>query len=246
VYSKSFVISGTILNVATILAGGTLGSLFGAVLPARFQQIMVQALGLSVLLIGTQMALKTTNVLFPLLGILFGGLIGEAIGIEAALERLGEWFQRRLSSRAGAVAQGFVTASLVFCIGPLAILGALQNGLTGDTRLLAIKSVLDGFASFGFAATFGPGVLLSALSVGIYQGGISLGAGAINALVFSHLSHPQFINVIAEMTAVGGLMVIAVGLRLLQIAELRIGNFLPGIVVAPVLALFAHTLHLTM
>jgi uncharacterized membrane protein YqgA involved in biofilm formation len=104
------VISGTILNVAAILAGGTLGSLFGAVLPARFQQIMVQALGLSVLLIGTQMALKTTNVLFPLLGILFGGLIG----IEAALERLGEWFQRRLSSRAGAVAQGFVTASLVF------------------------------------------------------------------------------------------------------------------------------------
>lgn len=237
-------ITGTLINVATVLAGGTLGSLLGAALPVRFQEIIMQALGLATLLIGVQMALKTTNLLFPLLGILFGSLIGEALRIEDALNRLGAFFQRRFARAASTVAQAFVTASLVFCVGPITILGSLENGLTGHFELLGIKSVLDGFASFGFAASLGPGVLLSTLTILVYQGGISLGAGSLNALIFTHLTHAQFLSVIAEMTAVGGLMVLAVGLRLLKIAELRIGNFLPGIVVAPCLALAAHALGL--
>lgn len=230
--------------MATVLVGGTLGTVLGAALPARFQEIVMQALGLATLLIGVQMALKTANPLFPLLGILFGALIGEALRIEDGLNRLGAFFQHRLAGGAGTVAQGFVTASLVFCVGPITILGALENGLTGRFELLGIKSVLDGFASFGFAASLGPGVLLSILTILVYQGGISLGAGGLNALIFTHLTHAQFLSVIAEMTAVGGLMVLAVGLRLLKVAELRIGNLLPGILIAPGLALLAHALRL--
>ncbi len=239
-------LTGTLINIGAVLLGGTLGTLLGAALPARFQEIVLQALGLATILIGLQMALKTTNLLFPLLGLLFGSLIGEAIDIEGALNRLGDRLQRRFAggqdgdgtgAGTSTMAQGFVTASLVFCVGPVTILGALNNGLTGDIRLLSIKSVLDGFAAFGFAASFGPGVLLSVLTILIYQGGLSLGAGFFNALIFSHLSRVQFGAVIGEMTAVGGLMVLAVGLRLLRIKELRIGNFLPAIVVAPAIAL---------
>jgi len=234
------VVTGTIINVVAVLIGGTLGTVLGAVLPARFQEIVMQALGLATLLIGMQMALKTANPLFPLLGILFGALIGELIGIEGALNRLGDYFQRRFSGGGGTFAQGFVTASLVFCVGPITILGALQNGLNpGDIRLLGVKSVLDGFASFGFAAAFGPGVLFSTIIILVYQGGISLGAGVVKVLIFSHLSTAQFDSVIGEMTAVGGLMVLSVGLRLLKIVELRIGNFLPGLLAAPVFALLA-------
>lgn len=236
-------LTGTLINIGAVLIGGTLGTLLGTVLPARFQEIVLQALGLATVLIGLQMALKTTNPLVPLLGLLFGSLIGEAIDIEGALNRLGDRLQRRFASGgqggdgSSTMAQGFVTASLVFCVGPITILGALNNGLTGDTRLLSIKSALDGFAAFGFAASFGPGVLLSVFTILIYQGGLSLGAGFFNTLIFSHLSRAQFSAVIGEMTAVGGLMVLAVGLRLLQIKELRIGNFLPAIVVAPAIAL---------
>jgi len=238
-------LTGTLINIGAVLVGGTLGTLLGAVLPARFQDIVLQALGLATILIGLQMALKTTNPLFPLLGLLFGSLIGEAIDIEGALNRLGDRLQRRFAgggqggegTRTSTMAQGFVTASLVFCVGPITILGALNNGLTGDIRLLSIKSVLDGFAAFGFAASFGPGVLLSTLTILVYQGGLSLGAGFFNTLIFSHLSRAQFDAVIGEMTAVGGLMVLAVGLRLLQIKELRIGNVLPAIIVAPAIAL---------
>jgi len=236
------VITGTVLNVVAVLIGGTLGTFLGAALPPRFQEIVLQALGLATLLIGMQMALKTANVLFPLLGLLFGALLGEGLGIEKGLNGLGAIFQRRMVGEGGTVAQGFVTASLVFCVGPLSILGSLDNGLTGDIRLLSVKSVLDGFASFGFAASLGPGVLLSTLTIVVYQGGLSLGAGFFNLLIFSHLSRPQFASVIGEMTAVGGLMVLAVGLRLLKIAEPRVGNFLPGLVIAPALARLAPLL----
>lgn len=232
-------ITGTIINIVAVLIGGTLGTFLGAILPPRFQEIVMQALGLATLLIGMQMALKTANPLFPLLGILFGALIGELIGIETGLNRLGDYFQRRLAAGGGTVAQGFVTASLVFCVGPVTILGSLQNGLTGDIRLLSVKSVLDGFAAFGFASSLGPGVLLSTIVILLYQGGLSFGAGGVNALIFTHLSKAQFNSVIGEMTAVGGLMVLAVGLRLLKIAELRIGNLLPGIIIAPAFALLA-------
>lgn len=230
-------ITGTLINIAAVLVGGTLGTLLGSVLPARFQEIVLQALGLATLLFGTQMALKTANPLYPLLGILFGSLAGEALNVERTLNRVGHVVERQLAGRGGSVAQGFVTASLVFCVGPITIVGALNNGLTGDIRLLEFKSVLDGFAAFGFAASFGPGVLLSTVTLLFYQGGISVAAGALNALLFSHLSKAQFASVFDEMTAVGGLMVLAVGLRLLKIAELRVGNFLPAIVVAPGLAL---------
>ena len=230
-------ITGTLINIAAVLVGGTLGTLLGSVLPARFQEIVLQALGLATLLFGTQMALKTANLLYPLLGILFGSLAGEALNVERTLNHVGHVVERQLAGRGGSVAQGFVTASLVFCVGPITIVGALNNGLTGDIRLLEFKSVLDGFAAFGFAASFGPGVLLSTVTLLFYQGGISVAAGALNALLFSHLSKAQFASVFNEMTAVGGLMVLAVGLRLLKIAELRVGNFLPAIVVAPGLAL---------
>lgn len=233
-------ITGTLINAVAIVVGGTLGSVLGAALPTRFQEIVLQALGLATLLFGIQMATKTTNVLFPLLGLLIGSLVGEWLNIELALDKLGAAFQRRLGGQKespSTIAQGFVTATLVFCIGPTAILGALNDGLTGDIHLLAIKSVLDGFASFGFAASFGPGVLLATVSVVVYQGAISLGAGGLKVVVFDHLSTHEFNFILGEVSAVGGLMILAVGLRLLDIAHLRVANFLPGLLAAPAVAL---------
>lgn len=237
-------ITGTLLNAGTVLLGGLLGTLLGGALTHRFHEIVMQALGLATLLIGIGMAIKTTNPLFPLLGLLLGGLIGEACRIEDGLENLGAVIERRFSGIKGEVSEAFITSSLVFCVGPLTILGAIENGLTGDLHLLSIKSMLDGFAAFGFAASLGPGVPLSVITILLYQGGLSLTAGAMNVLLFTRLGHGQFSLAMNEMTAVGGLMVLAVGLRLLKLATLRVGSFLPGLIVAPILALASHALHL--
>jgi uncharacterized membrane protein YqgA involved in biofilm formation len=231
-------LSGTLLNAVAVLIGTTLGLLAGARMPERMQRSLTDGLGLFTLVIGLAMALRifTDQTVQPgddlaILGaLLLGVAAGELLRISDGLDALGAWFQRRLSPDRAApshVSEAFVTASLVFCVGPLTILGSLENGLSGDVTLLAIKSLLDGVASIAFAAALGPGVYLSIITVLLVQGGIAAGAFLLRDVM-------DPITILA-VSSLGGLILLGVGLRLLEIRQLRVANFLPGLVLAPIL-----------
>jgi uncharacterized membrane protein YqgA involved in biofilm formation len=224
-------VTGTILNTISVLIGGTLGILFGARLPERLKQTVVSGMGLFTAAIGIQMFLKTENPLIVLGALLIGALLGEWWGIEDGLQNLGAWLEKRFSKNDGdsnRFIRGFLTASLLFCVGPMTILGSIQDGLTGDYSLLAVKSVLDGFASLAFASTLGMGVLFSTVIILIYQGGISLLAAQLNAIVT-----PAMMN---ELTAAGGVILIGLAISsLLEIKQIRTGNFLPALAIAPLI-----------
>ena len=219
-------LSGTLLNAATVLVGGLLGTALGDRLPERLRENVVRGVGLFTLAMGVKFAIDTTNLLFMLGAILLGGIIGSLAGVDTRLNQLGEALQRRFSrGTTSTVAEGFVTASIVFCVGPLTFLGSIQNGLTGDASLLTVKSVLDGFTAIALAATLGWGVLLTIPLILIYQGGLALGASLFVGL----LTDLQ----LREMSAVGGLLIIGVGLKLLAIRDVKVADFLPAIVVSP-------------
>ncbi len=233
--------TGTLLNIATVLLGGTLGLLFGARLPERVRGTVVAGLGLFTAAIGFQMFTASHNPIIVLGGLLVGGILGEFAQIELALQNLGGALERRFAGGSGEggaanpFIRGFLTASLVFCIGPMTILGSIQDGLTGDYSLLAIKSVLDGFAALAFASTLGVGVLFSVLVILLYQGGLSLLAAQAQAII----SEPMT----AEMTAVGGVLLIGLAISsLLEIKSIRVGNFLPALLIAPLLVAFLTAL----
>jgi uncharacterized membrane protein YqgA involved in biofilm formation len=224
--------TGTILNVITVLVGGTLGLLFGARLPDRLKQTITAGLGLFTAAIGIKMFLGTQEALVVLGSLLIGALLGEWWKIEDRLEKLGAWLEKRFnrggSESSSRFVRGFLTASLLYCIGPMTILGSIQDGLTGDYELLAVKSVLDGFASLAFASTLGIGVLFSSLVVFVFQGGISLTAGLLDAF----LTGPM----ITEMTATGGVILLGLAFSsLLEIRKIRVGNYLPALFIAPLI-----------
>lgn len=225
--------TGTALNLMTVLAGGALGTILGDRLPSRLRENVVAGVGLFTVAMGVKLAIDTASLLYLLGAILIGGVIGSLAGIERALNDLGGVVQRRVAAPGGAstVAEGFVTASIVFCVGPLAFLGAIRNGLTGDASLLVIKSVLDGFSAIAFAATLGWGVLLSLAVILVYQGGLAAGASLFAGL----LSDAQ----LREMSAVGGLLIVGVGLKLLKIRDVQVADYLPAIAVAPLLVAVA-------
>lgn len=227
---------GTVINVITVLAGGTAGTLLGARLPERVRQTIMAALGLVTLTIGIHLSFETDNILIVLGSLLLGGIAGELLRIEKRLNGIGRWIEKRTTRNGSAevtqtgpsrFSRAFLTASLVFCVGPMTILGSFQDGLTGDYTLLAIKSTLDLFAGLAFASTLGPGVIASALTVLVYQGALTLGAGWVSVL----LTDPM----IAEMSATGGVLMIALGLGLLEIKRIRTGNLLPGLFIAPII-----------
>jgi len=247
--------TGTLINIITVLIGGTLGLLFGSRLPNRIRQTVIAGLGLFTTAIGVQMFIQTQNPIIVLGSLLVGGVLGEWWKIETRLSNLGGFLERRFAGGGkdlGEVSpsetesespaqggsrfiRGFLTASLVFCVGPMTILGSIQDGLTGDYNLLAIKSVLDGFASLAFASTLGIGVLFSTLVVLVFQGGISLLAAQVQALITTPMMD--------EMTAVGGLLLLGLGISsLLEIKPIRVGNFLPALVVAPLIVAILDTL----
>lgn len=232
-------LDGTLLNAGTVLCGGVLGTALGNRLPERVQETLFAAIGLVTVLIGLLDAQTTHNALILLGGMLLGGLIGEVLGIEQALTRVGDWLQAHLARPDSTFSEAFVTASLVFCVGPLTILGALNNGLTGDLTDLAIKATMDGIAAVAFAATLGWGVLASLATILVYQGAISLGAHGLKPLIDANPA------AVTELNAVGGVVLIAIGLKLLKLRDLRVANFLPALAVAPLLAaLVAHAPHL--
>ena len=225
--------TGTIINIATILLGSSLGMLFGSRLPDRLKNTITAGLGLFTLVIGISMFLESEEALIVLGGLLIGAVLGEWWKIEEGLESLGARLEARFGGGNNAkesdrFVRGFLTASLLFCMGPMTILGSIQDGLSGNYELLAVKSVLDGFASLAFASTLGIGVAFSVIVVLFFQGGISLLAAQLN----SFITEPMMI----EMTAVGGVILIGLALSsLLEIKKIRIGSFLPSLAIAPLI-----------
>ncbi len=235
--------TGTLINVVTVLVGGALGMLLGGRLPERMRETIMHGLGLLTLIIGIQLSFETDNILIVLASLLLGGIAGEWLRIESHINQLGRWLEHKTSGKDGPAHSGppldgarsgksrfshaFLTASLVFCVGPMTVLGSIQDGLTGDYTLLAVKAALDGFAALAFASTLGSGVLFSALTVLVYQGALTLGAGWASAV----LTDPM----VAEMSATGGALMLALGLGLLDIKQIRAGNLLPAIAIAPII-----------
>lgn len=228
---------GTLINVGTIILGSLIGVLIGSRLSDRLRNTIITGLGLFTFGYGLMSFLDTTNPLIPLGGLLIGALLGEWWRIEEGLEKIGVMLRRAVVPLDGGEKQkhkfveGFVTASLIFLIGPMAILGSIQDGLTGDFEMLVIKAILDGFASIAFASTLGIGVAFSAISVLVYQGMISLLSGFFSQY-FSEF-------MVFEMTAVGGLILMAIALSsLLSIKKIRTGSFLPALLLTPLIVLF--------
>lgn len=223
-------LTGTFINVGTVLLGTLIGTLVGSRLPGSLQERVMAGLGLVTLVIGVDLALawRDTNPLYVLGGVLLGGLVGEAIGIERALQSFGDRIQRAVSrGRHSTVSEAFVTASLLFCVGPLTVVGSIQNGLTGDYQALATKAMLDGFASIALASTLGWGVALAAGTVLVIQGTLSLGAGLFKDVL------PEGGEALAALTSAGGVLIIGISLKLLALKDVKVGNFLPALVIAP-------------
>lgn len=236
--------TGTVVNVATVLVGSAVGVLLGNRLPVRTRDVVTDALGLVTLLIAGTSATSVLDddlaayvgdsapMLIVLGSLLVGGIAGSLLRLESRVESLGGWLQRRLAGDAGSTerhrfVEGFVVASLVFCTGPLTILGSLNDGLGNGADQLFLKSALDGFAAIAFAASFGWGVAASALTVVVVQGGLTLvGLGLGDVLPAAHL---------AAVTATGGLLLVGVALRLLRIREIPVADLLPALLVAPLL-----------
>ena len=242
--------TGTVVNVATVLVGATIGVLLGNRLPVRTRDVVTDALGLVTLLIAGTSAVavlapglarevgRSAPMLIVLGSLLVGGIAGSLLRLEARVESFGGWLQKRMSGETGSVErhrfiEGFVTASLLFCTGPLTILGSLNDGLGNGADQLYLKAVLDGFAAIAFAASFGWGVAASALTVVAIQGSLTVvGALLGEVLPAAHL---------AALTAVGGLLLVGVALRLLRIREIPVADLLPALVVAPVLVQLTAT-----
>jgi uncharacterized protein len=218
---------GTAINVVAVLVGGGLGTLVGTRLPPGMQKTAMQAIGLFTLLIGVTNFFEVENPLVPLVSVTVGLLIGETLGIDASLKRLGDYLQERFSKGESSLSRAFVTTSLLFCVGPLTVLGSLEDGLTGDYSLLALKSALDFVASLSFASVLGWGVLLSAVTVLVVQGTLTLSAGLLEEVVTGPM--------IDAMTATGGVLILGLGLVLLELKEVRVANMLPALLIAPLL-----------
>jgi uncharacterized membrane protein YqgA involved in biofilm formation len=221
-------VTGTLINSGTVLVGTTIGVLLGERLPERTRETVMHALGLVTLVVGIQESLSGLStlsrltrggILFVLGSVLVGGVVGEL------LERAGDALKRRFGRGQARFTEGFIVASLVFCVGPLTILGSIQDGLRGDYTLLAIKAMLDGFAALAFASVLGWGVGFSIVTILLYQGGLSLAASGVRGAFDA--------QEIAAITAAGGVLILAIGFRLLDVRRIRVANMLPALVLAP-------------
>ena len=223
---------GTIVNTLSIILGSLLGLFFKESIPEKYGKTIMHAIGLAVLLIGIKTALKTDAILTVIISLAIGSFIGELIRIEDRLDQLGNWIGSLLSKDSSGISKGFVTTSLLYCVGAMAIVGSLESGLTGNHQTLFAKSILDGIGSVIFASTLGIGVLFSAVSVFVYQGLITLSAYSIKQLLLP--------DVVSQMSAVGGLLIFAIGINLLEIKKVKIGNMLPAIFIPLVYQVFKH------
>ena len=221
---------GSIVNALAIIGGSLVGCWLQSRFPERIRAIVFQGLGLCVLLIGFQMALKVENILIVIFAVLLGGITGELLRMDTLFERIGNRFKKLIKSKNAKFTDGLITASLIYCIGAMAIIGSLEEGIRGNPTILYTKSILDGFASIALAATYGSGVLFSFLPVLVYQGAMTIGASFFQQY-FSDM-------MIAQVTACGGLLIIGIGINLLELAEIRLANLLPALAYVIVLTAF--------
>ena len=220
---------GTIINTVTVIAGGGLGLIIGNKIPDRVRVIIVQVIGMTTLTIGLRDVLNTENIVFPLVGMVLGGIIGELLRIEDRLAGIGEFLRRRFtkSSSESTFVNGFVTATLLYCVGPLTILGAIEDASGRTPQLYIIKGTLDGFMTIIFTALYGVGAIFSAVSVFVVQGTLTIFGTSIDSLLTDRMR--------LELFSAGGLAVIAIGINLLEIKKIRLGSLLPGLVITPLL-----------
>ncbi|ASF41394.1 DUF554 domain-containing protein [Halobacillus halophilus] len=225
------VLLGTFVNGLCIIVGTLLG-LFFTKIPERFKETVMSGVGLAVILIGLQMAFETDNIVIVLLSLLTGAIIGEAVHLEDKLEYIGRFIERKFTKpdQESSMAQGFITASLIFVIGALSVIGALDSGLRNDHEVLITKAIIDGFVSLVLTSTLGIGVIFSVIPVVLYEGSIALLATQINRWI------PQDMLdlFIMEMTATGGLLIVAIGLNLLKLTKIRVANLLPSLLMVGV------------
>lgn len=222
---------GTLVNVLAVVAGSLIGMSAGDKMPDRYKSIVLATLGLGTILIGLKLALLTQHLSLVLAALLLGAITGTALNLDGRLNRLAQWLGSFANQESPTFVTGFVSASLLFCVGPMTIVGSIQDGSIGDHTLLYTKSLLDFFAATALASSLGIGVLFSAITVLIMQGGLTLGGRYLGALTEGVL--------IDEMSAVGGLMIVAIGLHLLDIRKLPLANLLPGLVIiVPLVLLF--------
>lgn len=222
--------SGTLLNLVTVLVGSALGLLLRGRLPERVVGTTMQAIGLTTLFIGIDNAFDLNEVSQPpgiilaLVALALGGILGEWWRLEEGLEQLGETLKRRFKGQ-GRFTEGFVASSLLFCVGPLTLIGSIQNGLAGDNSFLVLKSTLDGFAALALSATFGFGVIFSAVVIALYQGTLSLSAGLFASLIPDPANDPRVLLI----NGVGGLMIVGLGINLLELKRIRVASLLPSL-----------------
>jgi hypothetical protein len=220
---------GTLINAATVLAGSSLGLLLRRRFPKRVQAVIFQAVGLASLVLGLEMALQSENFLVLIFSLILGGILGEVLHLEQRLQGLGDWLKQRLGSRDARFTEGLITAFLLFCVGSMTFVGAINEGLTGDRELIMIKALLDGFTSIALASVYGLGVMVSALPLLLFQGGISLLATQVQAFFTPAL--------ITQLSAVGGVLIVGIGISLLEIKAVKTTNLLPSLLVAVILTL---------
>lgn len=224
---------GTIVNVAAVLSGSMIGVLFRGRFPKNIQETVINGISLAVILIGLQMAFsieKDPDILLVIFSLVIGAVIGEMLQLENRLNEFGESLKKRFSAKDDLFVQGFVQASLIYCVGAMAIMGSIQDGLNSDPSILFTKSLLDGITSIAFAASTGIGVAFSVIPIFLYQGSITLAAGWAAVYLTE--------DMIRVMTASGGLLIVAIGLNLLEASKIKAANLLPALPVALILAFF--------
>lgn len=219
--------NGSIVNFIAIVAGAAIGLLLRVGIPEKTKETVLQAMGLVVVLIGIKMALASQNALVVVVAMASGSIIGELLDLEGRLDRFGSWLTVTVGDRYGDAGRGFVMATLVFCIGAMAIVGSIEEGLRGNPAILYAKSLIDGVCATVFAASLGIGVMLSAISVLLYQGSMTLLASGLENIVSEVM--------LSEISGTGGLLILAIGLNMLQITKLKLANFLPSLFMAAVI-----------
>ncbi len=218
---------GTLINIVAVVIGSTIGLLFRNTLKEKYKQIVFQAIGLFTIVLGISMAVEMKNPLIVIFAIIIGGLIGELINLDIFFDSFAEQIKNKLHLKEQKFTEGLITAFLLFCIGSMTILGSIQEGIDGDNSLLITKSVLDGFSSIALASTFGIGVLFSIVPMLIFQGGLTILASLVGEFV------P--VDLISYLSAIGGILILGIGINLLEIKKIKVINLLPSLIIVIVI-----------
>lgn len=214
---------GTIIDSVAIIIGGILGSLLKGGIPQKINDAVMKAIALSVILIGISGSLKSINILLIIISMVIGCVVGEVIDIDGALNKFGERVESKFKGNGGRISEAFITSTLLFCVGAMAVVGSLESGLTGNNKTLFVKSVLDGVSALVFASSMGIGVILSSVAVFLYQGILTLGAQCLKGILT--------VDVVNNMTSIGSLLIIALGLNMLKVDKIKVANLLPAVFV---------------